>query len=97
MNIRGVKALVLLYEACTDEQLKSHVLQLVPDLAECLPDHSRPILHRWLLSATNGSGEQLGSTIVISSHDDLDLHRENFAKQYDLATGVTVEVEKLAR
>lgn len=93
MNIREAKALVLLYEACTDQQLKRRVLRLVPKLEECLPDP--PLLHRWLLSATSGAGEQLGSAIVVSHPDDLKVYQDDFAAKFDLASGVKVEARLL--
>jgi hypothetical protein len=46
MTFREVQALVLLYRACADPELRARVLHLVPDLADWDVD---PKPHRWVL------------------------------------------------
>jgi hypothetical protein len=101
-TIREALALIRLYRACDSEVERSRARELVPELVEF--DETRgpvafapaPDAERWLLKASAADGTHLGHQRVVCSAANLEVYKADFAANFDLATELTIEAERIA-
>ena len=93
MTLRELQAMLSLYGAA-DAQTRRQALGLVPELGD-FAGMLRTPARRWLLIASV-DGMRIGTRTVVCNKDDLPVHEQDFARSYDLASGVTVTHRELS-
>lgn len=98
MNLQLVTALVILYRGCADAEIRRKALRYVPALREVLDEADLPqaktSVRLWRLAAV-ADGYHIASKDIVANENDLELHKQSFAREFDLATTVRVNVREL--
>lgn len=94
MTLKEVQALLLLFSACPDGEVRQRAVRLVPELKDWEATLTLPVPKRWLLRALVDRVE-IGRAVVVCREDEVGAHASGFRHGFDLATDVVVEHREL--